>query len=142
MSADVIFYDWTPDSMLEVLLPSPDNFLKVKETLTRIGVASRKDKKLYQSCHILHKQGHYYIVHFKELFILDRKDSTISVSDVQRRDAIAVLLEDWGLLTIVNKPSVNTHSILSQVKIVSYKEKSEWELIAKYSIGQRKRTGE
>lgn len=139
MTGDVIYYDWTPESMLEITLPTPDNFLKVKETLTRIGVASKKDKKLYQSAHILHKQGRYFIVHFKELFILDNKDSNISVSDIERRNAIAILLEDWGLLKIVQKPSTNTQSVLSQIKIVSYKEKSEWELIPKYNIGQKKR---
>ena len=138
MTLDVIYYDWTPDSMLEITLPSPDNFLKVKETLTRIGVASKKDKKLYQSAHILHKQGRYFIVHFKELFILDNKDSNISVSDVERRNAIAILLEEWGLLKIVNKPSTNTQSVISQIKIVSYKEKNEWELVPKYNIGQKR----
>lgn len=139
MTLDVIYYDWTPDSMLEVTLPAPDNFLKVKETLTRIGVASKKDKKLYQSAHILHKQGRYFIVHFKELFILDNKESNISVGDIDRRNAIAILLEDWGLLKIVAKPHTNTQSVLSQIKIVSYKEKSEWELVPKYNIGQKRK---
>jgi len=139
MTIDVIYYDWTPDSMLEITLPTPDNFLKVKETLTRIGVASKKDKRLYQSAHILHKQGRYFIVHFKELFILDNKDSNISVGDIERRNAIAILLEDWGLLKIVSKPTTNTQSVLSQIKIVSYKEKSGWELIPKYNIGQRRK---
>jgi len=139
MTSDVIYYDWTSDSMLEITLPTPDNFLKVKETLTRIGVASKKDKKLYQSAHILHKQGRYFIVHFKELFILDNKDSNITVGDIERRNAIAILLEDWGLLKIVSKPATNTQSVLSQIKIVSYKEKGEWELIPKYNIGQKKR---
>lgn len=139
MTTEVIYYDWKPDSMLEVLLPTPDSFLKIKETLTRIGVASKKDRKLYQSAHILHKQGRYFIVHFKELFILDNKESNITVNDVDRRNAIALLLQDWGLLTIVNKPSTNTASVLSQIKIVSYKEKSEWELIPKYQIGVKKR---
>lgn len=139
MTPDVIYYDWTPESMLEITLPTPDNFLKVKETLTRIGVASKKEKKLYQSAHILHKQGRYFIVHFKELFILDNKDSNISVSDIDRRNAIAILLEDWGLLKIISKPHTNTQSVLSQIKIVSYKEKSEWELIPKYNIGQKRR---
>lgn len=138
MTNDVIYYDWTPGSMLEITLPTPDNFLKVKETLTRIGVASKKDKKLYQSAHILHKQGRYFIVHFKELFILDNKDSDISVNDIERRNAIAILLEDWGLLKLVNKPSTNTQSVLSQIKIVSYKEKTEWELVPKYNIGQKR----
>lgn len=139
MTTDVIYYDWTPESMLEVILPSPDNFLKVKETLTRIGVASKKDKKLYQSAHILHKQGKYFIVHFKELFILDNKDSDISVNDIERRNAIALLLEDWGLLKLVTKPSTNTQSVISQIKIVSYKEKAEWDLISKYTIGQKRK---
>lgn len=139
MNADVIYYDWTPESMLEVTLPSPDNFLKVKETLTRIGVASKKDKKLYQSAHILHKQGRYFIVHFKELFILDHKESDITVADIDRRNAIGILLEEWDLLKLVKKPLINTQSILSQIKIVSYKEKSQWELIPKYSIGLKKK---
>lgn len=139
MTTDVIYYDWKPESMLEITLPTPDNFLKVKETLTRIGVASKKDKKLYQSAHILHKQGRYFIVHFKELFILDNKDSNITVSDIDRRNAIAILLEDWGLLKIVQRPATNTQSVLSQIKIVSYKEKTEWELIPKYNIGQKKK---
>lgn len=139
MTTDVIYYDWTPASMLEITLPTPDNFLKVKETLTRIGMASKKDKKLYQTAHILHKQGRYFIVHFKELFILDNKDSNISVDDIERRNAIAILLEDWGLLKIVSKPATNTQSVLSRIKIVSYKEKSEWELIPKYNIGQKRR---
>ena len=139
MTTDVIYYDWVPSSMLEIILPSSDNFLKVKETLTRIGVASKKDKKLYQSAHILHKQGRYFIVHFKELFILDNKESSITVGDVDRRNAIAILLEDWGLLKIVSKPNTNTQSVLSQIKIVSYKEKNEWELVPKYQIGTKKR---
>lgn len=139
MTLDVIYYDWTPDSMLEVTLPTPDNFLKVKETLTRIGVASKKDKRLYQSAHILHKQGRYFIVHFKELFILDNKESSITVGDVERRNAIAILLEDWGLLKIVSKPNTNTQQVLSQIKIVSYKEKGEWELVPKYNIGQKRK---
>jgi hypothetical protein len=139
MTTDVIYYDWVPSSMLEIILPSSDNFLKVKETLTRIGVASKKDKKLYQSAHILHKQGRYFIVHFKELFILDNKESSITVGDIDRRNAIAILLEDWGLLKIVSKPNTNTQSVLSQIKIVSYKEKGEWELVPKYQIGTKKR---
>lgn len=138
MNSNEVFFDWTPDSMLEVTLPTPDNFLKVKETLTRIGVASKKDKKLYQSAHILHKRGRYFIVHFKELFILDNKDSTITVNDIERRNAIANLLEDWGLLHCVNKPTTNTQSMLAQIKIVSFKDKSNWELVAKYNIGQKK----
>ena len=137
MTNETIFYDWTPESMLEIILPEPDNFLKVRETLTRIGIASRKDKKLYQSCHILHKQGRYFIVHFKELFALDGKESNISMSDIERRNAIALLLQDWDLMSIVNKPDMDPASILSQIKIVSYKEKSEWELVPKYNIGKK-----
>jgi hypothetical protein len=138
MTVDIIYYDWTPESMLEVELPEPDNFLKIRETLTRIGVASRKDKKLYQSCHILHKQGRYFIVHFKELFALDGKPSDISLNDIERRDAIANLLMDWGLLKLVKGVKQDTSAILSQIKIVSYKEKSEWELVPKYQIGNKR----
>lgn len=138
MTTEVIYYDWTPASMLEITLPTPDNFLKIKETLTRIGVASKKDKKLYQSAHILHKQGRYFIVHFKELFILDNKDSNISVNDVERRNAIAILLEDWGLLNLVERPKTDAQSVLSQIKIIPFREKPEWELIPKYNIGQKK----
>lgn len=133
-----IYYDWTPESMLEVLLPEPDNFLKVRETLTRIGIASRKDKKLYQSCHILHKQGRYFIVHFKELFALDGKQSDISLNDIERRNAIAQLLQDWDLLKLVKNLETDTTAVLSQIKVVSYKEKAEWELVPKYQIGNKK----
>ena len=133
-----IYYDWTPESMLEILLPEPDNFLKVRETLTRIGIASRKDKKLYQSCHILHKQGRYFIVHFKELFALDGKQSDISLNDIERRNAIAQLLQDWELLKIVKTLDNDLSAILSQIKVVSYKEKGEWELVPKYQIGNKK----
>lgn len=133
-----IYYDWTPESMLEILLPEPDNFLKVRETLTRIGIASRKDKKLYQSCHILHKQGRYFIVHFKELFALDGKQSDISLNDIERRNAIAQLLQDWELLKIVKPMDNDLSAILSQIKVVSYKEKGEWELVPKYQIGNKK----
>jgi len=139
MTNEIIYYDWTPESMLEITLLEPDNFLKVRETLTRIGIASRKDKKLYQSCHILHKQGRYFIVHFKELFALDGKESNISISDIERRNAIALLLQDWELLTIVNKLDMDPASILSQIKIVSYKEKTDWELVPKYNIGNKKK---
>lgn len=126
--------------LVEVRLIEEDDFLKVRETLTRIGVASKKDKILYQSCHILHKQGRYYIVHFKELFALDGKPTDISENDLSRRNAIAKLLEDWGLVEIVNKQQIETPEpiFLSQVKIISHKEKSEWELIPKYNIGKRK----
>jgi hypothetical protein len=140
MTIETIYYDWTPESMLEITLPEPDNFLKVRETLTRIGIASRKDKKLYQSCHILHKQGRYFIVHFKELFALDGKESNITVSDIERRNAIALLLQDWDLLKLVNKVNTDPTTILSQIKVVSYKEKSEWELVAKYNIGNKKKS--
>lgn len=138
MSVEMIYYDWTPESMLEVTLPEPDNFLKVRETLTRIGIASRTDKKLYQSCHILHKQGRYFIVHFKELFALDGKESNITVNDVERRNTIAQLLSDWGLLKIVNPAEVERRASLSQIKVLSHKEKGEWELVPKYNIGKKK----
>lgn len=128
---------WSSDMMVEVTLPDADNFLKVRETLTRIGVASRQEKKLYQSCHILHKQGRYYIVHFKELFALDGKTATISKDDLVRRDTIACLLEDWGLVKIVKKLDVNKKESLSQIKIVPFKEKNEWELVPKYTIGRK-----
>jgi uncharacterized DUF497 family protein len=138
MTVEMIYYDWTPESMLEVLLPEPDNFLKVRETLTRIGIASRKDKKLYQSCHILHKQGRYFIVHFKELFALDGKESNITANDVERRNTIAGLLQDWGLLKILHNERADQKASLSQIKVVSHKEKSEWELVPKYNIGKKK----
>jgi len=138
---DLIYYDWTADSMLEVTLPEPDNFLKVKETLTRIGVASKKDKTLYQSCHILHKQGRYFIVHFKELFALDGKESNISMNDVERRNTISKLLEDWGLLKIVSAEQAAKQVSLSQIKIVSFSEKKEWNLVAKYNIGKKPTKG-
>jgi hypothetical protein len=137
MTVESIYYDWTPESMLEVKLPEPDNFLKIKETLTRIGVASRKDKILYQSCHILHKQGRYFIVHFKELFALDGKEANISVGDIERRNTIAGLLEEWGLLKINNPAKATARVSLSQIKVVSFKEKSTWQLIAKYNIGKK-----
>jgi hypothetical protein len=138
MTVEMIYYDWKPDSMLEVTLPEPDNFLKVRETLTRIGIASRKDKKLYQSCHILHKQGRYYIVHFKELFALDGKESNITANDVERRNTIAGLLQDWGLLKILDASKADPKASLSQIKVVSHKEKEEWELVPKYNIGKKK----
>jgi Bacteriophage translational regulator len=127
------------DSLVEVTLPSQDSFLKVKETLTRIGVASKKDKILYQSCHILHKQGRYYIVHFKELFILDGKTNTLSDEDMARRNTIVNLLEEWGLVKSVDAEKVQDPvAQLSQIKVLPYKEKDEWSLVAKYSIGKRK----
>jgi hypothetical protein len=142
MSIAMVYYDWTPDAMLEVDLIEPDNFLKVRETLTRIGIASRKDKKLFQSCHILHKQGKYFIVHFKELFALDGKESDISISDIERRNVIAELLQDWGLLKILDKTKAEPKASLSQIKVVSFKEKGEWELVPKYNIGGIKRKPE
>lgn len=125
---------------VEVGLQQEDDFLKIRETLTRIGVASKKDKILYQSCHILHKKGRYAIIHFKELFALDGKETDLSENDLARRNAIAKLLEDWGLVTVVNKKQIETPApiFLSQIKIISHKEKDEWELIAKYNIGKRK----
>ena len=129
---------WSPDSMLEVTIKQPDDFLKVRETLTRIGVASRKDKTLYQSCHILHKQGKYYIVHFKELFALDGKKANLFVNDVQRRNRISQLLSDWGLVGIVNSSSIEDCAPLSQIKVLSYKDKGEWTLESKYNIGKKK----
>lgn len=133
----MIYYDWTPDSMLEVSLPEPDNFLKIRETLTRIGIASRKEQKLYQSCHILHKQGRYFIVHFKELFALDGKESNITANDVERRNTVAGLLQDWGLLKIVSAAKAEPKVSLSQIKVVAYKEKDQWELVPKYNIGKK-----
>ena len=131
---------WTTESMIEVGLSEPDDFLKVRETLTRIGVASRKEKKLYQSCHILHKQGKYYIVHFKELFALDGKKANLSLNDVQRRNRIVQLLGDWGLVSINVKESIADVAPLSQIKVLSYKEKGDWTLESKYNIGKKKET--
>jgi hypothetical protein len=130
---------WTPSQMVEVILNEPDDFLKVRETLTRIGVASRKEKKIYQSCHILHKQGKYYIVHFKELFALDGKHANITVNDIQRRNRIIQLLADWGLITIVSPENITDIAPLNQIKVLSYKEKDEWVLETKYNIGSKKR---
>ena len=123
--------------MLEVQLKEPDDFLKVRETLTRIGVASRKDKKLFQSCHILHKQGRYFITHFKELFALDGKESNLTENDIERRNTIAQLLGDWGLIAIVNATVAENKAPLSQIKVLSFKEKDEWDLQAKYNIGKK-----
>ena len=131
-------YLWSPEKMVEVLLSEPDDFLKVRETLTRIGVASRKEKKLYQSCHILHKQGKYYIVHFKELFALDGKKANLSINDVQRRNRIIQLLSDWGLVTLKNADLVTDIAPLNQIKVISYKDKSNWILETKYNIGKKK----
>jgi len=129
--------EWTPSSMLEVTLNEPDDFLKVRETLTRIGVASRKDNKLYQSCHILHKQGRYFIVHFKELFLLDGKKSNLEENDIARRNTIATLMSDWGLVTIEGKGKIEPLAPLRQIKIIPFKEKNDWELCPKYNIGNR-----
>ena len=134
--------NWTPNMMVEVTLNEPDDYLKVRETLTRIGVASRKEKKLYQSCHILHKQGRYYIVHFKELFALDGKHANLTVNDVQRRNRIVRLLADWGLIGIVNEEAVLDIAPLNQIKVLAYKDKSEWVLEQKYNIGKKGKTQE
>ena len=129
---------WSQNNMVEVSLNEPDDFLKVRETLTRIGVASRKEKKLYQSCHILHKQGRYYIVHFKELFALDGKHANLTINDVQRRNRIAQLLSDWGLISIVSDTEVEDIAPLNQIKVLAFKEKQEWTLESKYNIGRKK----
>ncbi len=132
---------WSQSEMVEILLNEPDDFLKVRETLTRIGVASRKEKKLYQSCHILHKQGKYYIVHFKELFALDGKYANLTVNDVQRRNRITRLLVDWELISVVNEESILNIAPLNQIKVLPYREKSEWVLEQKYNIGSKKNQG-
>ena len=137
MSVD-IEVQWKPTDMVEVVLGEPDDFLKVWETLTRIGVASRKEKKIYQSCHILHKQGKYYIVHFKELFALDGKKTNLSLNDVQRRNRIVQLLSDWGLITVVNSEQIADLAPLNQIKVLAFKEKEEWTLESKYNIGRKK----
>ena len=129
--------NWHPEKMLEVQLKEPDDFLKVRETLTRIGVASRKDKKLFQSCHILHKQGRYFIVHFKELFALDGKEANLTDNDIERRNTIAQLLGDWGLIAIINNTVAEKKAPLSQIKVLSFKEKNDWDLQAKYNIGKK-----
>jgi endonuclease III len=131
--------NWTPEQMIEVVLNEPDDFLKVRETLTRIGVASRKEKKIYQSCHILHKQGRYYIVHFKELFALDGKYANLTLNDVQRRNRIIQLLSDWGLITVVKAEKIVDIAPLNQIKVISYKEKGDWILETKYNIGAKKK---
>ena len=127
--------NWNPNMMLEVTLAQPDDFLKIRETLTRMGVASKKDSKLYQSCHILHKQGRYFITHFKELFLLDGKPSNLTENDVGRRNTIVTLMSDWGLLETVD--AIGNTAPLNQIKIISHKEKSEWELCPKYNIGTK-----
>tara|TARA_R110000868_G_scaffold170370_10_gene405650 strand:- start:87 stop:521 length:435 start_codon:yes stop_codon:yes gene_type:complete len=129
--------NWSPEDMLEATLNEPDDFLKVRETLTRIGVASRKEKKLYQSCHILHKQGRYFIVHFKELFLLDGKKSNLDELDIARRNTIATLMSDWGLITIVKEENSRPLAPLRQIKIIPFKEKTQWELLPKYNIGKK-----
>ena len=135
---------WKQSDMVEVTLNEPDDFLKVRETLTRIGVASRKEKKIYQSCHILHKQGKYYIVHFKELFALDGKHTNFSLNDVQRRNRIVQLLVDWGLVSIndISKEKILDLAPLNQIKVLSFKEKNEWTLESKYNIGRKKQESE
>ena len=130
--------EWKQADMVEVTLNEPDDFLKVRETLTRIGVASRKEKKIYQSCHILHKQGKYYIVHFKELFALDGKNTNLSVNDVQRRNRIIQLLSDWGLIAVVKAEAIADVAPLNQIKVLAFKEKDEWTLESKYNIGRKK----
>ena len=131
---------WSQDQMVEVTLNEPDDFLKVRETLTRIGVASRKERKLYQSCHILHKQGRYYIVHFKELFALDGKHANLTANDVQRRNRITRLLADWGLISVVKSESVSDIAPLNQIKVLAYKDKGDWVLEQKYNIGKKGKT--
>ena len=133
---------WNPDQMVEVTLNEPDDFLKVRETLTRIGVASRKEKKIYQSCHILHKQGRYFLVHFKELFALDGKHANLTSNDVQRRNRIAQLLVDWGLVGIVSAESIQDVAPLNQIKVLSYRDKGDWILETKYNIGSKKKKEE
>jgi hypothetical protein len=138
MSNEFFRIDYPGYTPLEVTLVQPDDFLKVRETLTRIGVASRKDKILYQSCHILHKQGRYYIVHFKELFALDGKQADITDNDIQRRNTIAKLLSDWGLIKIINIKAIEDQAPLSQIKVIAFKDKDEWDLQAKYNIGKKR----
>ena len=135
---DDIVIQWQQSDMVDVSLAQPDDFLKVRETLTRIGVASRKEKKIYQSCHILHKQGRYYIVHFKELFALDGKHTNLSLNDVQRRNRIIQLLSDWGLITVVTPEKIVDVATLNQIKVLAFKEKDEWTLESKYNIGRKK----
>ena len=137
MSVETVV-QWKQSDMIEVVLKEPDDFLKVRETLTRIGVASRKERKIYQSCHILHKQGKYYIVHFKELFALDGKNANITQNDVQRRNRIAQLLSDWGLVRLVDNSQVTELAPLNQIKVISFKEKGEWTLESKYNIVKKK----
>ena len=139
---DETIIQWKQTDMVEVVLGEQDDFLKVREPLTRIGVASRKEKKIYQSCHILHKQGKYYIVHFKELFALDGKNTNLSLNDVQRRNRIIQLLSDWGLISVVNIEAITDLAPLNQIKVLSFREKGEWTLESKYNIGRKKTTVE
>ena len=131
--------NWAPSQMVEITLNEPDDFLKVRETLTRIGVASRKEKKIYQSCHILHKQGKYYLVHFKELFALDGKRANLTINDVQRRNRIAPLLADWGLISITDLQKIQDIAPLNQIKVLAYRDKGDWILETKYNIGNKKK---
>jgi hypothetical protein len=133
---------WSQDQMVEIFLSEPDDFLKVRETLTRIGVASRKEKKLYQSCHILHKQGRYFIVHFKELFALDGKRANLTLNDIQRRNRIVKLISDWGLVTVASEDAIVDIAPLNQIKVLAYKDKSDWVLEQKYNIGKKTRPQE
>ena len=142
MTDENVEISWSPEQMVEVTLRQPDDFLKVRETLTRIGVASRKEKKLFQSCNILHKQGKYYIVHFKELFALDGKHSNLTTNDVQRRNRITKLLSDWGLVVMVDENRVEDIAPLNQIKVISFRDKQEWILESKYNIGKKKTTEE
>ena len=142
MSDENVEISWSPEQMVEVTLRQPDDFLKVRETLTRIGVASRKEKKLFQSCHILHKKGKYYIVHFKELFALDGKHSNLTNNDVQRRNRITKLLSDWGLVVMVDESRVEDIAPLNQIKVISFRDKKEWILESTYNIGKKKTTEE
>ena len=130
---------WSSDQMVEISLNEPDDFLKVRETLTRIGVASRKEKKIYQSCHILHKQGRYFLVHFKELFALDGKHANLTSNDVQRRNRIAQLLSDWGLVEVLNSDQIKDIAPLNQIKVLAYRDKGDWILETKYNIGSKKK---
>ena len=140
--ASEIEISWKQSDMVEVTLGEPDDFLKVRETLTRIGVASRKEKKIYQSCHILHKQGKYYIVHFKELFALDGKNTNLSLNDIQRRNRIIQLLSDWGLISVVSPSRIADLAPLNQIKVLAFKEKNDWTLESKYNIGRKKQTND
>ena len=142
MTDENVEISWSPEQMVEVTLRQPDDFLKVRETLTRIGVASRKEKKLFQSCHILHKKGKYYIVHFKELFALDGKHSNLTTNDVQRRNRITKLLSDWGLVVMVDENRVEDIAPLNQIKVISFRDTKEWILESKYNIGKKKTTEE